>query len=555
MQVVGVDFGTTNIRIATWDSERPEVIPESRLIGQGDASTMPAVIAFQRQPDGYVTTFVGEDADILEDVSGTDDRPETVVVRNIKRWALSDDPYVEWNLKSRGTLKEDWWNPETRCVEALGQVLPVQDIVRKILAEAFRRAGITGPFQWRAGCPVHAGLGYRSMLAEVLSEFGGENKVSYVVEEPVLFLALAHRMGQLTPGSYMVYDVGGGSFDCALAEVGTDGEMTVYAAQGDPTLGGVLIEELLKEKLGYTGSAISMRLAKEQVSPSNPSLALGDGISLGWSDVEEVLKKRQFLGWTLAAMREAYIVAKVLWKPEEGAPPIGAIPSCRLGDMPTAFRKDLHSIFLTGGPTKSPYFRDRLTETFGDQVVPTEEVVPQNVPDPELTGLSIGACYMFDDENRRPLYVSRLPARVTLQDTSTGHPPVEYTPYQHFVPNFNPAKPFISAQLLARPGNEAEYVLTVTDVDGEVLGRQIVDFSRGRVLRGETRSPQLVIDTLGQVGIKSNRKSWVEIEAPPWQTDRQRKVIEEIFEQQQQYEQSEGIRTDAILNDLWHWQS
>jgi hypothetical protein len=549
MQVVGVDFGTTNVRISTWDSDQPNSLPKPIFIGQEGASTMPAVIAFQRQLDGSVTTVVGEDAEILED------GPDTVVVDNIKRWALSDDPYVEWNLKSRGTLKEDWWNPETRRVEALGQVLPVQGIMRKILAEAFQRASITGPFQWRAGCPVHAGLGYRSMLAEVLSEFGGENKVSYVVEEPVLFLALAHRMGQLTPGSYMVYDVGGGSFDCALAEVGTDGEMTVYAAQGDPTLGGVLIEELLKEKLGYTGSAISMRLAKEQVSPSNPSLALGDGISLGWSDVEEVLKKRQFLGWTLAAMREAYIVAKVLWKPEEGAPPIGAIPSCRLGDMPTAFRKDLHSIFLTGGPTKSPYFRDRLTETFGDQVVPTEEVVPQNVPDPELTGLSIGACYMFDDENRRPLYVSRLPARVTLQDTSTGHPPVEYTPYQHFVPNFNPAKPFISAQLLARPGNEAEYVLTVTDVDGEVLGRQIVDFSRGRVLRGETRSPQLVIDTLGQVGIKSNRKSWVEIEAPPWQTDRQRKVIEEIFEQQQQYEQSEGIRTDAILNDLWHWQS
>ena len=428
--------------------------------------------------------------------------------------------------------------------------------MRKILAEAFQRASITGPFQWRAGCPVHAGLGYRSMLAEVLSEFGGENKVSYVVEEPVLFLALAHRMGQLTPGSYMVYDVGGGSFDCALAEVGTDGEMTVYAAQGDPTLGGVLIEELLKEKLGYTGSAISMRLAKEQVSPSNPSLALGDGISLGWSDVEEVLKKRQFLGWTLAAMREAYIVAKVLWKPEEGAPPIGAIPSCRLGDMPTAFRKDLHSIFLTGGPTKSPYFRDRLTETFGDQVVPTEEVVPQNVPDPELTGLSMGACYMFADENRRPLYVSRLPARVTLQDTGTAQPPVEYTPYQHFVPNFNPAKPFRSPRLPARPGNEAEYVLTVTDADGAVLKRQAVDFSRGHVLRGETRSPRLVIDTLGQVWIESNGKIWVEIKAPPWQTGRQRSVIQAILARQEEYEQSEQGRIHRnTTHNPFGWQA
>ena len=549
MQVVGVDFGTTNIRIATWDSERPEVIPESRLIGQGDTSAMPAVIALQRQPDSSVVTIVGEDADILED------DPDTVVVRNIKRWALSDDPYVRWNLESRGTPRDYWWNPEPPSVEAFGQVLPVQDIMRKILAEAFRRADITGPFQWRAGCPVHSGLGYRSKLAEVLSEFGGENKVSNVIEEPVLFVALAHRLGKLGPGSYMVYDVGGGSFDCALAEVGTDGEMTVYAAQGDPTLGGVLIEELLKEKLGYTGSAISLRLAKEQVSPSNPNLALGDGISLGWSDVEQALNKKQFFGWTMAAMREAFVSAKVIWKRKDGAAPIGDIPSCPLGDLPQALERDLDAIFLTGGPTNSQYFRGKLAEGFG-KVVTIEEVVPPNIPDPELTGLSMGACYMFDDENRRPLYVSRLPARVTLQDTGTGQPPVEYTPYQHFVPNFNPAKPFRSPRLPARPGNEAEYVLTVTDADGAVLKRQAVDFSRGHVLRGETRSPRLVIDTLGQVWIESNGKIWVEIKAPPWQTGRQRSVIQAILARQEEYEQSEQGRIHRnTTHNPFGWQA
>ena len=537
MQVVGVDFGTTNIRIATWDSEPPEVIPESRLIGQGDASTMPAVIAFQRQLDGSVTTTVGEDADILED------DPDTVVVRNIKRWALSDDPYVRWNLESRGTLKEDWWNPETRCVEAFGQVLPVQDIVRKILVEAFRRAGITGPFQWRAGCPVHAGLDYRSELAEVLSEFGGENKVAYVIDEPVLFLALAHRLGKLTPGSYMVYDVGGGSFDCALAEVGDDGEMTVYAAQGDPTLGGALIDELLTKKLCYEGHGRNLRIAKELLSPSATEQSVDANTAVKLADLEEVLKKRHFLGWTQAAMREAYISAKVIWKREDGTSPIGNLPSCRLDDMPRAFGKDLDSIFLTGGPTKSPYFRERLAQTFNfNRVINTEDLVPAEIRDPELTGLSIGACYMFEDENRRPLYVSRLPARVTLQDTGTGQPPVEYKPYQHFVPNFNPAKPFISARLPARPGNEAEYVLTVTDVDGAILQRQVVDFSRGHVLRGETRSPKLVIDTLGQVWIESNGKIWVEIKASPWQTERQRSVIQAILARQEEYEQSEQVR-------------
>ena len=334
------------------------------------------------------------------------------------------------------------------------------------------------------------------------------------------------------------------------------GEMTVYAAQGDPKLGGVFIDELLREKLSYQGSATSLRLAKEQVSPSNPSVALGSGISLVWSDVEEVLNKAQFLGWTLVAMREAYIFAKVLWKPEEGASPIGGIPSCRLGDMPAAFRKDVNAIFLTGGPTKSPYFRDRLAETFGDQVVATEQVVPQNVPDPELTGLSMGACYMFADENPRPLYVSRLPARVTLRDTGTGAPPVEYQPYQHFVPNFNPAKPFMSDPLPSRTGADAEYVLTVADPDGKILERKVVDFSRDRVSRGAARSPRLVIDTFGRVGIDNNGTTWVEMEDTPWQTDRQRGVLRARFEEQRRYEQSEQARVRRnTTHNPFGWQA
>ena len=70
MQTVGVDFGTTNVRIATWDSTQPGLLPQTQRIGQGDASTMPAVIAFQRRPRGATSTIVGEDADALADDSG-----------------------------------------------------------------------------------------------------------------------------------------------------------------------------------------------------------------------------------------------------------------------------------------------------------------------------------------------------------------------------------------------------------------------------------------------------------------------------------------------------
>ena len=540
MQVVGVDFGTTNVRIATWDSDG-DLTPRPLLIGQGGESTMPAVIAFQRQAD-KISTVIGENADaLLED-------EDTIVVRNIKRWALASDPYVKWHVDTSQTQPEPWWNLETRCVRAFGEEFPVWQVIRQILAEAFRRAtqaGLNGAFEWRAGCPVQADLEYRSELAAALAEFGGENRVSAVVEEPMLFLALANRVGTLEPGSYLVYDLGGGSFDCALAEMESDGQMTVYASSGDPSLGGSSIDRLLKARLEYTGSLRLLRVAKEQLSPSNPEQEV-EGKTLRWSDLEDVLKKDQFIGKTRAAMRDSYISAKVIWKWDDGAPTLGGsnIPSLKLGEMAVAFARDLDGIILFGGPTKSVFFRQHLGEIFGEEMIrAAEDLIPAEIPDPELTGLSVGACYAYS-ESHSPLYVRRLPARITLRNTRTGRS-VSYEPYQHFVPNFSPALPFVSERLpQANPG--ARYELTIADPDGEPITSRRVDPEGSSGRRSGTESPGLVIDTLGRIGIDDGEFRWV-IPDPPWQTNHQRSVLRAIIEDQVEAAQREQDRVRRLV--------
>ena len=483
----------------------------------------------------------------------TDDN--TVVVRNIKRWALSGDPFVDWHLETRNIENPQWWDPETRSVVAWGQKYPVWEIIRGILAEAFRRANLDGEFEWRTGCPVHASLDYRTGLAGTLAEFGGGNKVSSVAEEPVLLLELALRLGTLQPGSYLVYDVGGGSFDCALAEVEAEGRMTVYSAQGNPTLGGDFIDELLTDKLCYKrGERFRLRVAKENLTPSSPTQDVDGRVSLTWDNLEEVLAQSRFLGWSQATMREAYISAKVLWK-WDTAIYNGGLPSCRLGELPAAFRRDLDAIILTGGPTKSPYFRERLREWFGtDLVVNAEDLVPPDIPDPELTSLSMGACYVSSGAYN-PLYVNRLPARVTLRDTK-ARGQVEYEPYRHFVDNFNPARPFVSDRLPPQRDPSAGYVLTITDADGTPLERKNVDFALGRIPRNAVRAPQLVIDAFGRVWIDNGGSRWVEIENPPWQTDRQRAALRDILERRRAAEQTERSRVDRILTENpFGWQA
>ena len=534
MQIVGVDFGTSNVRIATWD-DASQLTPRPINIGAGEgAATMPAVIAFRRD----APPLVGEAADALNDGADAD----TVVVRNLKRWALSGDPYVDSHLKEISKVKTPcWWNEETRCVRAFGEDFPVWDVIHQILAEAFRRArlaGLDGEFEWRAGCPVQAGLEYRSELARTLSEFGGQNKVTSVVEEPVLFLALAHKLEKLEPGgSYLVYDLGGGSFDVALAEVSQDGRMTVYAAHSNPLLGGTVIDELLAQRLHYAGSQYLLRIAKETLDPlRNREQAIGEIGSdtiLAWDDLVAVMQRNLFLEKTHVVMREAYISAKVVWKYDADAPTLGysVLPSCRLKQLPAAFAKDLNAVILCGGPSKSPYIRARMKEFFGENlVVNADDLISSQIPDPELTGLSIGACYSAADHN--PTYIRRLPAYISLIDTATGDRQ-EYEPYQHFSARnvFDPEVPFISPPLPLQMDPNARYELVIAGLDHEIYVNKVVGFDREEIpLLAIPRLLHLVIDRFGRVGIQAairQRNSsdniaatarWIEIESPPWRT-------------------------------------
>ena len=563
MQIVGVDFGTSNVRIATWDSESP-LTPRSAGVGEGDAFTMPAVIAFRRD----APPVVGEGAD------GLTDSADTVVVRNIKRWALSSDRYVDLHLKVNEVPVPDWWDPETRCVATpWGEAFPVWDVIRQILQEAFLSAGpwlaeLGDEFQWRAGCPVQADLEYRSRLAEVLSEFGSGNAVTSVVEEPVLFLVLARQLGALIPGSsYLVYDLGGGSFDSALAEVSNDGRMTVYASQGNPTLGGSLIDELLTNRLGYTGSPSSLRVAKEglQDKPTSPI----DNGTLSLSDLENALKEDLFLEKTHVAMREAYISAKVVWKYDANAPTLGysLLPSCPLEQLPTAFAKDLDTVILCGGPSKSPYIRARMKEFFGDTLVVTaEDLIPSEIPDPELTALSIGACYAVE-ENYNPTYIRRLPARISLTDTVTGDRQ-EYQPYQHFSDRnvFDPEVPFISPPLPLPPQEDpnGRYELTVAGLDGEIYASKVADWKSTHSVHHD-RSVYLVIDRFGQVGIevsgyqwsageyRQTTSRWVEFESLPPQIGWQVEASYSPSEGQQAYQERVWGRERGPIVSLMDW--
>lgn len=583
MEIAGIDFGTTYVSISTWDPDNPDAgLPQSRMIGRGGTPTMPATVAFKRQSNGSVSMVIGEDADAL--IGGT----HIVVIRDIKRWAQASESissYVKWRLDSSGAELPSWWIPpdqeanEPGHVEVWGKTFYFKEIIAAILKEAINRAAIPAEFEWRTGCPVHAGHEYRSWLGEALTEIAGNGSLKWVIDEPVLFLTLAMQLGSdtLRTGSYIVYDLGGGSFDCALVEVQDrleqdQREMVVYGADGNPWLGGAdsdLALEKLFQSRGHEVPVNLLRLAKERVSPDYPVEQVTADFDLRWTDVEEALKAEKFIQRSLMAMRDAYISAKaVVWRRDEwGDDPDHLVldQDNETGEVRFVWQvnyedmvQDLDGIMLFGGTTLSPFFTEKLRPLFGqDKVMRASEIIPGTADAPELVGLSMGACYYSSRERYSHRLQNRLPYWVTLENRQTGRD-VKYRPYQYFTNTFQPAEQFESPWLLQERDNPHEYELTIIDPDGVVLERVSVD----GYLEPENRQPatslRLVIDRLGPVYVEKRSEGvglpWTKritvVEHPPWQSEEQREMLDALRQRQRQRESIRRAQAGHQLSQM-----
>ena len=552
-KVVGIDFGTTNVRIAQWDVDR-DADPVSCKIGVPlNPYIMPAVIAFERQKDGKVIHKVGEDADEIED-----DRDDVQVVRDIKRYALMSDDYVrrqydEDVIQQRKTWPK-WFDPDTGSIRLWNETISVEEAIKLILREAIARSGLSGEVAaWRAGCPVESNLAYRNALVSALADLGCIGKIEWISQEPLLLLALGKAIESLADGYYLVYDLGGGSFDCTAVEV-QDNEITVLAEGGLSALGGMDIDDKLKERLegqGYNGSVQELRIAKEGLT-ENETFRLEGSFVLTNDDVRECLEDLKLLDQTLNAMATAFEKAQIVRGKLEGS-----VSDLRKGigcrESIEAMSREVNKVLVVGGPTRMPYFKDKLEAVFGaDKVVTADSLIQDadrtDIADPVLTALSHGACYMRD-KLYIPRVVERVPAQVSLSVSDYYATEVDvHEPFERFSPQS--LDTFEGREIIRRVLYDFEqtrldgkrraiYWVTVTSPDGEVIYKSDpleMEMPREGYTGPRADRISLIIDPLGgvKVRLRVGRRSFDlqdlrdpphrEIEsvsdvftAPPWQ--------------------------------------
>ena len=581
-KIVGIDFGTANVRITQWDvtgDGRPSICK----IGSSEETEdwMPAVIAFRMNPGGTdVETLVGEEADVL------DDADDVVVVRNIKKYATSSDEVVravmQWNYdRQMGGSWPAWMNLEDRSIRVWNETLSAEEAMKLILKEAISRAGLAGEAaEWRAGCPVSSDLAYRKALIAALDELGCEGKVEWVAEEPLLLLSLGKALGVIPEegassektSSYMVYDLGGGSFDCSVVEIDGD-RMAVYGQEGLPQ-GGMDIDDELIKRLDYKGPTHELRTAKERLETQD--IRLTDGSVLTRDIADGVM--RGFFDQTLMAMLNAYSKAKMVWKRPDGISEDSDYID--IGGGVEGIRRmvsDIDKALIVGGPTRAHYISERLKEIFGDKVMTADDIIQAadrtDITDASLTALAHGACYMVGSA---PSYarvtVDRVPATITLKVTSDDGRESKQDTYEAFhrplYHYMSPAVPYVGEWVKLKSKGNSSYRVLITDADGEVLldtGTIPPEFPMETPMRTRLQEgylgpladrARLVIERLGSI--------WVELGAgrddvvnplletqkvlinPPWQTGLQKEVKEKLEKIERQRE--ERRKAAALAN-------
>ncbi len=221
-KIIGIDLGTTNSAVAVMEGGTPKVIPTSE-----GTNTFPSIVAFK-------------DKDILV---GEPAKRQMVLnpkhtVHSVKRFMgrKYNDPAVKKAMKYVQYDIVEGKNGMA-VVSIDGKKYTPQEISAKILQKAKKDAeAYLGEEVTRAVITVPAYFDDSQRQAtKQAGEIAGL-KVERIVNEPTA-AALAYGLDKKGNKTIAVYDLGGGTFDISILEIG-DGVFEVKATNGDTFLGG-----------------------------------------------------------------------------------------------------------------------------------------------------------------------------------------------------------------------------------------------------------------------------------------------------------------------------
>jgi molecular chaperone DnaK len=353
-KVIGIDLGTTNSCVAVMEGSTPKVIENAE-----GARTTPSQVAFAKDKE----RLIGQPA--KRQAVTNPENTIFAVKRLIGR--RFDDPMTQKDMGlvpykiTRGPNGDAW-------VNAGGQDYSPSQISAFILqkmketAEAYLGEKVT---QAVITVPAYFNDAQRQATKDAGQIAGLE--VLRIINEPTA-AALAYGLDKNTNKTIAVYDLGGGTFDVSILEIG-DGVFEVKSTNGDTFLGGEdfdakIVEWLAdsfkkSEGIDLRGDRLALQRLKEGAERAKIELsaAASTEINLPFITADATGPKHLVVTLTRAKLEELVhdLIDRTRGPCQKALEDAGLKPA------------DIAEVVLVGGQTRMPAVREFVKQVFGKE--------------------------------------------------------------------------------------------------------------------------------------------------------------------------------------------
>jgi len=361
-KVIGIDLGTTNSVVAVVEGGDPAVIAN-----QEGSRLTPSVVAFTKEGD----TLVGQ---VAKRQAITN--PENTIF-SIKRFMgrRYEEVLGEAKLIPYKVLKAD--NGDVR-VESRGKMYSPPEISALVLrklkeaAEAYLGEKVT---QAVITVPAYFNDSQRQATKDAGAIAGLE--VLRIVNEPTA-AALAYGLDKKKDETVAVYDLGGGTFDISVLEIG-EGVVEVKATNGDTHLGGDdfdqrvmdwIADEFKRENgIDLRKDRMALQRLKEASEKAKCELSTTVQTEINLPFVTADASGPKHLVLTLTRAKLETLVADLIER---------SLTPCREAMRQAGVSPDdIDEIILVGGQTRMPKVQEEVKRLFGKE--PNKTVNPDEV--------------------------------------------------------------------------------------------------------------------------------------------------------------------------------
>jgi len=351
-KIIGIDLGTTNSCVAVMEGKNVRVIENEEGM-----RTTPSVVAYTE--DGEVLVGMPAKRQAVTNPENTVFAVKRLIGRRF------DDPVVRKHIEMvpykviRAENGDAW-------VEVRGKKMaPAQvsaEILKKMKATAERYLGMPAE-KAVITVPAYFNDAQRQATKDAGRIAGLE--VVRIINEPTA-AALAYGFDKKKSGTVAVYDLGGGTFDISILEIG-DGVFEVKSTNGDTFLGGedfdqrlidYIAEEFKKEHgIDLRGDRLALQRLKEAAEKAKIELSttMQTEINLPFITADASGPKHLMMKITRAKFEQ--LVDDLVQR---------SIEPCRLALKDAGLRaSDIDEVILVGGMTRMPKIIEAVKQFFG----------------------------------------------------------------------------------------------------------------------------------------------------------------------------------------------